>query len=268
VNQGDELVAIAIWFATSLVLTGLLVWLSVAVEPYFSPILLGPVLLGALLGSALAWLQRFWNAPPSRVSLGLVVIIALLAVAGQHVRHYQLARDAQIEDEAKLKAAQQSLPEFAAGQELGAPPTFRRFLSRGRPYWGGNLRGPAAWIAWGVDGALVILTATIASRFWLRSTRFCAECQSWFKPTREGRLEAAGVRELADEISTTVPKDVGAGRYRLLQCRSGCGDAELRLSWTVTGKHQPSALTATCRLDSAGRQRVGALLDRLACRKS
>jgi len=263
-------VATAAWFATSLLAAVVLAAGSVAIEPYFAPLLLGPLVMGALLGWCTAQVQRFWEVPPGRVSVGILLAVAATSVLAQHVRHFQVARAHQVEQDAKLSAAQKSLPGFAAGQGVGPPPTFFQFLAReaqrGRPYFGMNLRGSAAWFAWGVDGVLVVLAAAGAAKLSLRGAQFCPSCKSWFRVTREGTLDGAGARELAQAVFAPVPDRAEWGAYRLLQCRSGCSDAVLRLSWTVSAAGKRSEQTFESRLDIESRQRVLALLDRLACK--
>lgn len=202
--------------------------LSVLVAPYFSPLGVFPLALGALWGCAAVFALRLCRlAHRPSIALGTLVSIALLIVA-QHVASYWLAERARQEQKG-ADLAQLAFPEFA--------PSFAQYLSReaaaGRAIGPWRIQGAAVWASWCVDAALTLSGAATVLAFGL-ARPYCNLCHSWYRVVRTGLLGPEQARAVAAAIALVLPDDLSSTvRYELWQCQTGCGPARLDLAWTV-----------------------------------
>jgi len=246
------------WVPWALVSGATIGWLAVQVQPYFSPLVVFPLLLGLLLALALISGLRVCSlAHTPTVYAGAVLAIALV-VGGQHYWSYRAARDARAVKQADLEKARRAFPNLA--DHLVAPPPesvieyLRAEAAGGRELLGYRVRGTLLWCWWVVESILVLISAILPIA-WALKRPYCVRCRSWFRGSRSGRVSAATASELANRYGLPVPKSPSAAAYRLLTCRSGCGPSLLELSWEL-GRG-----TGNAWLNAEGRRAVDAILD-------
>ena len=136
-----------------LCLAAAVVWggLTVLIQAYFSPLLLFPLAVGAVLGVIGAAALRLCRLAHRPTAIAGALAAACLLVWTQHYVSYRLARSA-TDQQKNMSLAQAAFPELDLN--------FTRYLAseaaKGRPIAGFVARGAQAWISWGIDGLLVI----------------------------------------------------------------------------------------------------------------
>lgn len=143
-------------------------FLAVAVQGFFAPWLLFPVMIGLFL----AWtLRRLWSGVRTEsqvvfwIGAGIAVVFAVI---GQHLLHYQ--EHLRIYQQQELRLRQDpKLRSIDATPLVARPASFWDFLNvearQGRPVgtWG-RLRGVWVWGSWLVDAILLAGTVAILVR--------------------------------------------------------------------------------------------------------
>ena len=153
---------LAAWSADAFILGSLAAWLAFTAQTSlgFAPLLLFPAIVGALLGALLAGARLLTPIGHRRTVLLGTLLAVVVAVAGQHVLCYRAALEHEDNDQKTLELAEAAFPELAEKYLPGQRLTFWSFMqdqaTGGRPI--GNwftLRGPAVWISWVVDAAIL-----------------------------------------------------------------------------------------------------------------
>lgn len=217
----------------------LLAWLAFAIEPYFAPWLLFPLLSGLVLGASAVGLIRLADVGDRAAILMLTVAAALTAVAGQHYLGFWQARRAIQQQAQEFQKARQLAPQLVEGGLPEPAENFAEFLrweaARGRKIGPWVARDAWAWLTWTLDG-LLLLGASLALVVPAMRQPYCAQCRSWYRTTRAGSLDATAARQLARLLGRSPPEGLRSARYRLVTCRGGCGPTGFELSWNTAGK--------------------------------
>jgi hypothetical protein len=250
----------SIWLIGCAALGLLVAWAAVVARGYASPLVLFPLIVGAVLGGSIVlWMRVLQIGHRPTIWLGALVA-GLLTVAGEHyftfwMEQHRVARN----------------PEKPAGLHLLAPErippaAFHEFMpwsaERGLRIGDYTARGALAWLVWSVDGVLVLLPAMILAiaTAWLP---FCNHCGRWYRTVRSGKLDPLATTELCALIPSGWEGDLANGRYRLTACCGGCGPTGLILfGEDGEGRDQRRVVW----LDAAGRQRAVEILDELSRR--
>jgi hypothetical protein len=253
----------AIWLPLGIALGLLVGGAAAVVETYFAPLVLFPLLTGAILGAALIGLMR-WSDVAHRPSLITTVVLSGLAcVFMQHYVAYLTFWREQVQQAPERELARQAFPENAPQIAGRQPPQdfvdyMQREAQQGRVLTRQlTARGTWAWVSWGID-AVLLLAAAMALVVPALRLPYCNCCLSWYRTTRSGRIPPATARQLAGIIGQGVAPRAVAPRYRLLSCESGCGPTGLELAWRIPKKGIASTVTW---LDAAQRSAVVAILD-------
>jgi hypothetical protein len=137
---------------------------AVAVQRVFARAVLYPLLLGAAL-AAVGWGLGHLARPRSRPFRLLgAALAAVVLVVGQHYVCYRM-RLAQQPD---IPAQAQFWPEYQQPASLWD--YLQKEAHRGRPLVGTLvLRGPLAWLSWGIDALLLLASAVGLLAWWTRS---------------------------------------------------------------------------------------------------
>ena len=227
-------------------------WIALVAQVDFgrSPLVIFPLLVGVGLGALLVGLMRLGQIGHRPTVVIGTVAIALVTVAAQHYVGY--------------------LKTYRWPRENANPPMPERLIAdfdeymhqraeRGFPLWGYTAQGRLAWLAWAVDG-LLVLGATLAVVVPAVRLPYCSRCRSWYRVIRSGRIDVESGRALAEAAGLAVPNRGTAARYRLLGCNGGCRPGGLDLSW-----EQPRQSTSSERtwLDPQQRNRVVQALDKI-----
>jgi hypothetical protein len=221
-----------IWFVAALLLGAVIARAAVWVEHVRAPLVIFPLVVGAVLGCllvAVMWTMNIGHRPALFVGAALAAIVA---GAGQHYFHYRDYLDARA-----IALAEQSEKNglFQQFQEMApAAPSFpeymRRQASLGRVITADHeLRGAAAWASWAAEGALIVTAAAVIVYLFGRSP-YCPDCRSWYRPVRRGRMDGETAARLVGAAGLEIEQPVAAARYRISQCASGCGPARLQLA--------------------------------------
>jgi hypothetical protein len=246
--------------ALSIVLGTLIGGAAAAVQTYFAPLLLFPLLVGGFLGAVLIGLMR-WSDVAHRptVLVGTVLAAAACTLAAHYVS-YTAAQRHRLPQDDKLALARTAFPDDAA--RLAEPRNFFDYLqreaARGRVLTAHfTARGPMVWLSWGVD-ALLIVSAALALVMAALGLPYCNRCRTWYRTTRSSRIPLATAKELAGMVGLELPPRAVGTRYRLMNCEAGCGPTGLELVWRVP---KEGTAMATIWLDPAQRTRLQAMLD-------
>ncbi len=255
-----------VWMACCVGLGLLVGWAAVVTRAYAAPLLLFPLVVGCVLGGLLALAMRLLNVGHRPTIWGGAVTAGVLAVAAQHYftfvqMHRQYAR--QPDRLVKLRLV---------APERVPPSHFFPFLlwsaERGLPLGGWRAQGGWVWLAWSIDGLLVLLP-TILLPAATAKLPYCDRCNRWYRTVRSGKWTPSLIAEWPD-LTETCRADVADAvelsaplatiqRYRLIACEGGCGPTGLILSGEdVRGRPAAQVLW----LDAAGREQVVAVLDR------
>lgn len=87
------------------------------------------------------------------------------------------------------------------------------------------------------DPVIALLVAALATAVALPavSVPYCDRCGRWFRTSRNGKVEEAVLRRLADLLDVVCPERIRSPRYRFSACRCDSGMTRLELSWERTG---------------------------------
>ena len=226
------------------------------VQPYFSPLILFPVLLGVFAGLSIVGVVRFARIGNRPTIFLAALLAAAVAVAGQHGFSY-------------LSAYYWTSPAVSptSGRDLSAlrrelAPSVAEYLCaqarRGRPLAGGYVAyGWMAWLCWAVD-AMLLVAAAVAATVPAVRVPYCNRCGSWYRTVRSGRLDVPTARRLAELLGVEEIEGLRSPRYRLSTCQSGCGPTRCELSWEEAGG---AVDLVRLWLDAGQRNQVTAILD-------
>ena len=253
-----------LFFALAVGAAAIMAAVAVAIQPYFAPLLLFPILVGAALGAALLGGMRLANAAHRSSALAVTALAVLVMFSAQHYFSYRVAQRNAVLEADRRETLGEAFPELAQKLATTGPPrSFGEFLqasaAQGLTLFGQQVSGAGIWVLWTVD-LLLSLAATIALVVLALRRPFCDVCGSWYRGTRRGPLDHPSAHALACALSgsqISAPQTKApAARYRLLACRGGCGATGCQLSW-----NHAHAATVTQWLNGAGRDRVTSILD-------
>lgn len=238
---------------------------------HFAPLILFPLIIGALLGLLLtAFLRISQSGHRPTVLLGLILAVGC-CVWAEHYFSYLAAVRA--ETQLRAEKIQEASPQAVAlADQLQGSLSVNGFLAflqqqaqHGRPLVGPVVaHGLWVWASWAGD-ALLLLIATLAVLIPAMSLPYCDRCETWYHPIRSGRLNAEHAARLGEMLGAVVPEHPRSARFRLLSCRSGCGPTELELIWR---RSRTAISFSSFWLSSAGRNRVMNLLDEVIVHRS
>jgi hypothetical protein len=216
---------LACWLPLCLAAAALWGGLTVLIQAHFSPVVLFPLLVGAVLGILCAASLRLCRTAHRPTALAGAILAACLLVVTQHYVSYRLARSAASEQK-NMSLAQAAFPDL----DLNFSRYLTREAAKGRPIAGFTAQGTQAWISWGVDGLLVI-AATLAVVWLALRQPYCQTCHGWYRTVRTGQLSEAQVAGLKS-LGFAPPADPPMPwQYSLHHCPGGCGPARFELSW-------------------------------------
>jgi len=235
-------------------------WMAEVAQRYFAPMILFPLLLGALAGLSVVGLVRFAQLGHRPTTLLAAVLAATVAGASQHYFGYLAA----------YSWTGSLVPTgTAAGPDLSAlaeqvRPTFGQYVQaqarRGRPLLGDYVaRGSWAWLSWAID-VLLEVAGAVAVTIPAMRVPYCSRCGTWYRTVRGGKIEPATALRVAESLGVEGVARPRSSRYRLSACQGGCGPTRCELSWEeVDG----TVDLAEVWLDAVGRNQVAAILDGL-----
>jgi hypothetical protein len=239
-------------------------WAAEGAQWYFAPIILFPILLGAVVGITVVGLVRLTQVGHRPTILLAAVLAAGIAGSGPHYFSYLAA----------YERAGSSIVGGAASQADVAvlvrqmKPSFVQYLEaqarRGRPLALGYVaKGWAAWLSWALDALLVVAAAVAVTIPALRAP-YCNRCRTWYRAVRSGRLDLTTGQRLAELLRVEEISQPRSFRCRLSACQRGCGPTRCELSWEEAGG---AIDLVEAWLDAAGRNQVVAILDEIGVGK-
>jgi hypothetical protein len=228
------------WFGLAVGLPGGIVigllwaWLAEVAQGFMAPVLLFPLLIGAGTGfTAVGWI-RITQIGHRRTILLSVVLAAAIAALFQHYFTY-------------LDVYYWHRPMVvgqATGQDLATVidrcvPSFGHYiqaqLQLGRPlFFGYHAQGWVVWLTWAIDGLLTVASA-VAVALPAIHIPYCDHCQSWYRVTRNGKIDIPTAKRLAELAHVVLPEHTLSRRYRLSNCHGGCSPTCCELSWEDDG---------------------------------
>ncbi|MHB1034944.1 MAG: hypothetical protein ACYC35_10125 [Pirellulales bacterium] len=172
-NRGCESSCTVVGLAACLIAGAGLGWGAALVERFRAPVLIFPILTGLVVGLCSAGLMQVCRVPARRAAVWGAVLAAAVAVVAQHYASYDTAWRVADREERLLAEARQAFPELVEKRLPPPPASFLDYLQsqaeQGRVTIAiGVVKGPAAWLTWGVDAALVMAAAAVVA---LRTTR-------------------------------------------------------------------------------------------------
>ncbi len=244
-----------------LVIGGLWAWWAEVAQNYLAPVVLFPLLIGAGTGIAVVGLVRIAQIGHRATIVASVLLAGSVAALGQH---YVAYLESYYWHRGK---AFQALP---AGHDWSAVvdrmvPSFGQYLQSqvrlGRP----SLLGYPApawlvWLSWVVDAGLTV-AAAVAVTVPAMHTPYCDRCRTWYRVTRNGKIDLPTSARLARLAGVVLPPQTRSRRYRLSNCHGGCSATCCELSWEDA---QGRLSVVQFWLDAAGRGQVAAALDTVA----
>lgn len=235
-------------------------WWGEVAQTFFAPFLLFPLLIGAGVGVTMVGVARVTQSGNHATIVAGVVLAACLAAVGQHyvlyLDLYYWHRPAVTGEagQAVLQAAVRDLiPSF--GQYLQSQ------VDRGRPLLPDyRIEGWAVWFSWVIDGILT-MAAAVAVTLPAMRTPYCDRCRSWYRVTRNGKIDLPTAERLAEMAGVVLPERTRSRRYRFSDCRSGCSPTCCELSWEdMAGR----VSLVQFWLDAAGRAQMATVLNQVA----
>lgn len=248
------------WLFGCAVLGLLVAWAAVVARGYAAPLVLFPLIVGAVLGGSIVLLMRGVHVG-HRPTIWLGALAAgLLTVAGEHYFTFWKEKQRLAGDPETLARLRLVAPERIP------PGTFHEFMAwsaeRGLRIGDYTARGGLAWSVWSVDGLLVLLPVMVLAVATARLP-YCNRCSRWYRTVRSGRMDARATTELSALVQTGLESEIANRRYRLIACCGGCGPTGLILfGEDCAGRDQRRVVW----LDAAGRQHVVEILDELSRR--
>jgi hypothetical protein len=199
--------------------------LTVLIQAHFSPVLLFPLLVGAVLGLLCAAALRICRLAHRPTAIVGALLAACLLVLTQHYVSYRLARSAAA-GQKNMSLAQAAFPDL----EL----TFSRYLTteaaKGREIAGFTAQGKLAWASWGVD-ALLVMAGTLVVVWLALRQPYCQACHGWYRTVRTGLVSEAQAEGLKTLGLTPAAQPEMPWQYSMFHCPGGCGPARFELSW-------------------------------------
>ncbi len=252
-----------LWFPLCLIHGAAAAWLATLVEAYRAPLIIFPLVIGAVLGVTgvgLARSVRVGHRPT--ILLGAVIAVTTVVV-GQHYVHFHQAHADVQKDADTYRLAKAVFGNEVLGTSPIPPDSLATFLqwraARGMDLVGTHLTGTSVWLVWAFDG-LLILGATLLPVIASLGRPYCDRCATWFRTTRAGPLEPAVARAMAGSLDIELPREMTAVRYRLIACQNACGPVSVELSWATSGAKMTSALRW---IDAKRRAEIMEPLDRM-----
>jgi len=222
---------------------------------YHAPLIVFPLVTGAGLGAVLVTMMRVGqvgNRPT--IVAGLLLAVAV-TVPAQHYFSYLTVRRAMLSQERdKIDRAKELFPDMIGTALSSVPETFSEFMrlaaKEGRPLFGEVVaKGPAAWLTWWLDAALLFLARGGIIVLAMRQP-YCDKCRSWYRTMRNGRIDGQTALRLGELSGVEIPSQPISARYRMLNCNGGCGPTEFELSWEDSQKEETAPavwIDAECR---------------------
>lgn len=250
------------WLAGGLAASAAAGWLAAQVATLRAPLIVFPLILGVVLGLALAGLARlldFGHRPSLLTGSAALLLVAIGALHYEGYRQHRRAYERAKAEQSDLKNAE------ALFGDVAPPESFGAFLvqeaQRGRTLFGSvTARGAWAWVSWGAD-ALLALAGTLLVVVPAARQPYCRGCKSWYRTVRSGALSAEAVRRLREGAGLDLPAEVGEARYAMSTCRAGDGPTGLRVSWSARRSEGLPSGRRQFWLDREGRRRVEDLLE-------
>jgi len=206
-------------------------WTAEALQDYFAPPGIFPLLIGVFCGLTVVVLVRYLQFGHRQTIFLAVVLTALVAAVG---REYLAFRT--------WCCLKESLPIIAPGEtdtreshREQARLSFDNFL-RDEAQQGRTLfttyadRRWAVWLSCAIEGLLLIFSALAVSLPAVVAP-YCGRCGSWYRTEISIRLDPITAERLATLIDLELRKVPRPPRCRLSICQGRCGPARLELSW-------------------------------------
>jgi hypothetical protein len=245
----------------ALVIGLLWAWWAEMAQGYMAPAILFPLLIGAGTGITVVGLVRIAQIGHRPTIFFSAVLAACLAAIGQH---YVTYLDSYYWQRGKVT---RNLP---AGQDWSAAidrmvPSFTQYLREEVQYgralpWDYRARGWMVWASWAFDGLLTIVAA-LAVTIPAMHTPYCDRCRTWYRVTRNGKIDVPTAERLATLAGVVLPQHTRSRRYRVSNCHGGCSATCCELSWEDA---QGRLSLVQFWLDAAGRNQVAAALGEVA----
>jgi hypothetical protein len=197
-------------------------WIAFVWQSYAAPVIVFPILLGILTGLTVIGLTRFLQIGHRPTIMAATILAAVAAVFGQY---------------------------------------YFRGLLAGKPiavFWSG-------WVGKGfglraLDSLLTLAAAVVVTIPAIRVS-YCNRCKTWYRTVRNGKIDVATARRLAETCSVEGIENFHSPRYRLSCCRGGCSPTCCELTW-----EDSSGTVELARVWLGGEKRnhVATILDALA----
>jgi hypothetical protein len=224
----------ALALAGGVAAAGAMAWLAAQLQQLRAPWLVFPIVTGLALGAALVGWVRLVQAGHRPTVVAVTLLAAAVLTAGQHYFSFRAILRTARQKAPELERARLLFPKNSWEDSPFAPPSFGPFLrwqaARGRPIGRFVARGGLAWASWTLD-ALLLAAAALAVVGPSIRRPYCNHCRSWFRATRQGRLDPDRAAEVVRRTGRSPPQPASAADYRLLTCNGGCGPTGIELRW-------------------------------------
>ncbi len=149
-------------FAAAVLLGVMLARIAVPIQMHWSPVLVFPLLMGAISGAAVAALIKVWPDLRRRAVLMAAALAGLTFFGGQHFfAHRQYLANYET---TRLKNPPLQLLEQALADLKPMPlADFLHYSARERFYGPLQLHGAGVWMSWAFDGLLTVAAAVAAA---------------------------------------------------------------------------------------------------------
>ena len=236
-------------------------WFAHVVEGYVAPLLLFPTLLGIFAGLSAVALARFAQLGHRPTIVLAAVLIAAVAVLGQHGFAYLAAYDshhaAGVSRQDLSAAVRQMRPSF--GEYMIAQAKVGRPLGTGF-----TARGWLVWLSWAIDALLLIGAAIVVTIPAIR-VPYCNRCGTWYRTIRSGKVDSSTMLRLAELLGVEGIGQPRSPRFRLSACHNGCSPTRCELSWEDADN---AVEQVQAWLDPNARNQVVMVLDSLKSRSA
>jgi hypothetical protein len=230
--QGGQ-ATVAGWFLGLFggILIGLIwAWWAEVVQSYVAPLVLFPLLIGAGAGITVVGLVRIAQIGHRPTIFATVLLAAIVAAL---IQHYFTYLNVYYWRRPLVLGESSSQDLSVAVHDL--IPSFDRYIqaqvARGRTlFFGYQAQGGMVWTTWTFD-ALLTLFAAVAVILPAIHTPYCDRCRSWYRVTRNGKIDVPTAERLAAWAKVVLPDNTRSRRYRLSNCHGGCSATCCELSW-------------------------------------
>jgi len=236
-------------------------WWAEVAQNFVAPMILFPMLIGIGVGITLVGLARIAQIGHRPTIVFSVVLAACMASVAQH---YFIYLDVYYWHRPPVVTGQSTVQNLSAAIDLIIPSFcdyIKAQVNRGRPlFFEYRAQGGMVWLTWAIDGLLTIIAA-VAVIIPAMSTPYCDRCRSWYRVTRNGKIDLPTAEQLAKLANVVLPEGTRSRRYRLSNCHGGCSPTCCELSWEDAGGRLS---IIQYWLDTDGRSQVAAALDGVA----